>query len=425
MRVGYLQFAPGFGEVRRNIERVGELLSRDRADLWVLPELFSTGYQFATEHEVAELAEPVPEGPTTRGLIALAKEQGCHIVAGLAEMASGQPYNSAVLVGPSGLLALYRKIHLFYQEKRWFTPGDLPFPVAAIGEARIGLLVCYDHLFPEAARSLALQGAEVIAHPANLVMPGLAQLTMRVRAMENRVFTVTANRIGSESRTGETLRFTGLSQIVAPTGDVLVQAPSDREEVRALDIEPVEARNKHLTPLNDVFADRRPEFYRSLATGGNTATAEAAEPAERGEDEDLDRVTDLIIGAAIQVHRALGPGLLESAYETCLAFELAQRGLRLERQKGLPVVYREVRLDCGYRLDLVVDSKVIVEVKAVDRLTPLHRAQLLSYLKLSQCRLGLLINFNTKVLKDGIVRVVNEYPEPRRARRPRRPEGTS
>ncbi len=264
MRVGYVQFAPEFGEVRRNLDRVTELLLRERADLWILPELFSTGYQFATVREAVDLAEPVPKGPSTTRLLALAREGTCHLVAGLAEQAGGRAYNSAVLVGPTGLVARYRKVHLFYEEKRFFAPGDLPFKVADIGRARVGLLVCYDHFFPEAARTLALQGAELIAHPANLVMPGLAQLTMRVRAMENRVFTVTANRIGVEARTGETLRFTGLSQIVAPNGDVLVQASQDREEARVIEIDPAQARDKHLTRLNDVFADRRPEFYRCL-----------------------------------------------------------------------------------------------------------------------------------------------------------------
>jgi GxxExxY protein len=126
--------------------------------------------------------------------------------------------------------------------------------------------------------------------------------------------------------------------------------------------------------------------------------------------EEMNRVTEKIIGAAIQVHRALGPGLLESAYEACLAFELAKHTLKVEQQKPLPVIYREINLDCGYRLDLLVEEMVIMEVKAVDRLASIHQAQLLSYLKLSGCRVGLLINFNVKVLKNGIFRVVNHFP---------------
>ena len=131
----------------------------------------------------------------------------------------------------------------------------------------------------------------------------------------------------------------------------------------------------------------------------------------------LDKTSDGIIGAAIEVHRALGPGLLESAYEACLVFELIDRGMRVEQQKSLPVTYRGIQLDVGYRLDLLVEDAIIVEIKAVDQLAPIHQAQLLSYLKLSGCHVGLLINFNVKVLKQGIKRVVNNYPESLRSPR--------
>lgn len=135
------------------------------------------------------------------------------------------------------------------------------------------------------------------------------------------------------------------------------------------------------------------------------------------EKERLNRITESIIGAAVNVHRALGPGLLESAYEACLAFELAEQGLKIEQQKPLPVAYRQVKLDCGYRLDILVEKEVIVKVKAVDRLASIHKAQLLSYLKLSGCKIGLLINFNVCVLKDGIRRVVHNFPDrPRNAK---------
>jgi len=122
-------------------------------------------------------------------------------------------------------------------------------------------------------------------------------------------------------------------------------------------------------------------------------------------------ITQAIIGAAIDVHRELGPGLLESAYEACLAYELIQRGFKIERQKEIPIRYREVTLDCGYRIDLLVEDKVVVEVKAIESLHPVHKAQLLSYLRLSGHKAGLLINFNVTVLKTGIRRVVNGLPE--------------
>ncbi|MCX5648501.1 MAG: GxxExxY protein [Planctomycetota bacterium] len=119
-----------------------------------------------------------------------------------------------------------------------------------------------------------------------------------------------------------------------------------------------------------------------------------------------DALSKEIIGAAIEVHRHLGPGLLESAYEQCLAHELASRGIPFELQKPVPVVYKGIRLDCGFRLDMLVAGNVVVEVKAVEELTPVHEAQVLTYLKLTGCRLGLLLNFNERRMADGIQRVV-------------------
>jgi GxxExxY protein len=136
------------------------------------------------------------------------------------------------------------------------------------------------------------------------------------------------------------------------------------------------------------------------------------------EKDRLDSITRRIIGAAIEVHRHLGPGLLESAYQVCLAYELREMGLKLEEQKPLPVVYRDVKLDCGYRLDLVVEDSVVVEIKAVEQLVPIHDAQLLSYLRLSGKRVGLLVNFHVRVLKNGLKRIVNEFPDSARSATP-------
>ena len=123
--------------------------------------------------------------------------------------------------------------------------------------------------------------------------------------------------------------------------------------------------------------------------------------------DELNKITEAIIGAAIEVHHALGPGLLESAYAACLAYELRERGYKVLQEVPLPLVYKEIKLDCGYRLDLLVNDAVIVEVKSVERLAPVHEAQLLSYLKLADCKIGLLINFNVKMLKYGIKRLAN------------------
>lgn len=123
--------------------------------------------------------------------------------------------------------------------------------------------------------------------------------------------------------------------------------------------------------------------------------------------DELNKITEAIIGAAIEVHRALGPGLLESAYVTCLINELRERGFKVLQEVPLPLIYKEVRLDCGYRLDLLVNDAVIVEVKSVESLAPVHETQLLSYLRLADCKVGLLINFNVKLLKQGIKRLAN------------------
>lgn len=127
------------------------------------------------------------------------------------------------------------------------------------------------------------------------------------------------------------------------------------------------------------------------------------------EQEFLDRITEKIIGCAIEVHKGLGPGLLESAYEECLCYELNRIGLKFERQVPLPVVYKGVKLDCSYRMDIVVENSVIVEVKAVENLIPVHDAQLLSYLKLYDKKVGLLMNFHVPILKKGLKRIINNF----------------
>jgi 5-aminopentanamidase len=261
MRVGFCQFNPAFGEVERNLDRVAARLAGIRTDLMVLPELFASGYQFASAEEARDLSEPVPDGPTTRRLLDLARERETYIVAGLPERAGGRIYNSAVLVGPGGLIGCYRKSHLFDEETRWFAPGDTGFQVWDIGTAKIGVLICFDWYYPESARTLALRGAEILCHPSNLVLPHCPD-AMVTRCLENRVFAVTANRIGTEARGGrEPLTFVGQSEIVAPSGKILHRARRDADELAVVEIDPAEARRKGLNTYNDLLKDRRPALY--------------------------------------------------------------------------------------------------------------------------------------------------------------------
>ncbi|MFQ5991257.1 MAG: nitrilase-related carbon-nitrogen hydrolase [Nitrospiraceae bacterium] len=261
MRVGWYQFDPAFGEVKRNLDTVVARLSETHCDLMVLPELFATGYQFVAKAEVEALAEPVPSGQTTARLMELARARGMYLVAGVAESHKGAFYNSAVLVGPQGMMGVYRKTHLFYEEALFFTPGETGFEVWDIGVARLGVMICFDWFYPESARTLALKGADILCHPANLVLPHCPD-AMVTRSLENHVFSVTANRIGVEERGGKKrLTYIGKSEIVTPEGRILQRAPGDREDLTVVEIDPSEARDKAINPYNDLLRDRRPQLY--------------------------------------------------------------------------------------------------------------------------------------------------------------------
>jgi len=262
LRVALFQFAPVFGEKERNIERLLTEIEDSAFDILVLPELFATGYQFHDKDELRSLAESVDGGLTVRRLVDVAKEKGCLVVAGMAELAGGKVYNSAVLVEEDGVLGVYRKIHLFEREKELFEAGEEPPEVFSFGGVRVGVMICFDWIYPEVARTLALGGAQIIAHPTNLVIPFLCQRAMFARAVENRIFTVTANRVGEESRVeGKTYRFTGRSVVYSPRGELLVELSGDEERLAVVEIEPEEALNKQVTEKNHLFADRRPALY--------------------------------------------------------------------------------------------------------------------------------------------------------------------
>lgn len=268
MKVGVYQFAPAFGDVSGNTSRAAEALSRVEADLIVLPELFNTGYLFESEDEVSRLSEEIPDGTTTRALVRLAGERNLGIVAGLAEFDSqqGRYYNSAVVVGPQGYLGKYRKIHLFYKEKVWFTPGDLEYPVFDIKGVKVGVMICFDWFFPESARVLALRGAQIICQPANLVLPWCQQ-AMITRSIENQVVCITANRVGREARDNEDLRFTGQSQVVDVGGVLRFRLGDQDEVIAAIEVDPARALNKNINDRNHLFNDRRIEYYKALYEG--------------------------------------------------------------------------------------------------------------------------------------------------------------
>ncbi len=264
MKAGFFQFAPVFGKKDENIKKVLSVLKNADADLIVLPEFFATGYQFVSQDEVAELSEQIPNGYTTEFLAELSHQRGYYIIAGLPERDGDRFFNSAILTGPEGFIGAYRKTHLFFEEKFFFSPGGTGFKVWDTKIGRIGIMICFDWFFPESMRVLALKGADIVAHPANLVLPYCPD-AMPLRCLENRIYAITANRIGEERRQeGQSLRFIGQSLIASPEGKILVNASENEEVLMVADIKPELARDKSLTYLNDIFNDRRPEMYSKI-----------------------------------------------------------------------------------------------------------------------------------------------------------------
>jgi predicted amidohydrolase len=262
MIIAALQFCPVFLDLDANLKTIESYLEAVEADLVVLPELCTTGYFFHDRAQLQAAAED-RDGQSLRFFRRMAADRNMVVVAGFAERDGEAIYNSAATVFPDGSLEMYRKVHLFAEEKIHFTPGNLGFPVLGWGDRlRLGVMICYDWRFPEAARTLAIKGAQVIAHPSNLVAaPRHWKPVMRARAFENKVFTITANRNGEERRNDERLIFHGCSQIVAPNGTMLEEVDELYEGWLTADIDPMKADEKSFSRWNDIMADRRPDSY--------------------------------------------------------------------------------------------------------------------------------------------------------------------
>ncbi len=269
IRVSCIQFEPIFGAVDANMARASDLVRAAAAAgsrLIVLPELASTGYVFESAAEAAALAEPVPDGPTTRAWAALAAELGVHIVAGIAESAGDTLYNAAVIVGPEGYIGTYRKAHLWDQENVFFARGDLGFPVFDTALGKVGVAICYDGWFPETFRQLALGGAEIVCIPTNWVpMPdqpegeaAMANTLHRAAAHTNGLFIACADRVGVER--GQP--FAGQSLIIGPKGWPLAgPASRDRTETLSALVDLDAAGRKDLNAFNSLLRDRRTDIY--------------------------------------------------------------------------------------------------------------------------------------------------------------------
>jgi predicted amidohydrolase len=262
MKVGYVQFKPAFGQKENNLKRILGFLeeaAEREADLVILPELCTTGYAFRSKAEARSLSENVPGGETTELVGSFAEKHNISVVAGLSEMDNGKLFNSAILTGPKGLISVYRKPHLFDKEKLWFSSGNGPISVWETPKAKVGVMICFDWIFPEVTRILALKGAQIVCHPSNLVLP-YCQQSLLGAAIQNKVFIVTANRVGRERG----LRFTGMNQILSPDMKILARSPKSREEIRIVEIDPKDADSKNITAQNNLWNDRRLDLYDSV-----------------------------------------------------------------------------------------------------------------------------------------------------------------
>lgn len=258
MRIAIVQTNPVFGEVVSNVNIALDMIESADADLFVLPELFNTGYNFFDTQEVKHLAEKI-NGATYQAVAATAAKKSCYIVYGYAEQ-DDRLYNAAALIGPQGIIGNYRKVHLYYRETLFFAPGNLGFPVFELPFGTIGIMICFDWMYPESARSLALAGAQLIAHPSNLVMPYCPD-AMVTRCLENKVFSATANRVGNEDRRGLNLTYIGTSEIVSPDGRILQRMGKEETGVGVAEIDLSAAKNKNINKYNDLIAGRKPGQY--------------------------------------------------------------------------------------------------------------------------------------------------------------------
>ena len=257
------QFSPKFGETDHNIGRIIRLIEDTEADLMVFPELITSGYEFHNRGELLESALDLENGQEIQRLKSIAHDRNINIALGVPERSGNKIFNSAALIEPSGKVSVYRKLHLFDREKTIFDAGDGPPKVIETEIGKLGLMICFDWIFPEMARLLALRGAQIILHPSNLVLQ-YCQRAMFARSVENGVFSITCNRIGSESRTDRTLTFTGASQILSNRGELLAQATTDSDEIITAKIRPSLADDKMLTARNHILNDRRTEFFGDL-----------------------------------------------------------------------------------------------------------------------------------------------------------------
>lgn len=261
MKLSIIQFETILKDKEKNLNKLENYCNKLDSDILVFPELSTTGYYFLEKKQIKKYADKF-ESDTIQFFQKLSTKLNKTIIFGFAEQYGEKIFNSAAILIPvSSKSKVYRKTHLFYKEKFVFDEGDTGFFVINYNELKLGTMICYDWRFPEAARTLALKGANLIVCPSNLVT-GVWQNVMSARALENKVYVAVANKFGKETSANDTLKFNGESAIYSYNGQYLAKASKDSEEVLTVDIYPEKTLDKSFNEFNDIFTDRRPKFYK-------------------------------------------------------------------------------------------------------------------------------------------------------------------
>ena len=255
MKIGYIQYSPIVGDKDKNLETIKRLIKNNSGDIFVLPEMGLTGYPDATKERLLGHAEKL-DGYLVTELTKIAKENNTCILVGMPEIDGDKVYNTTVAVGPEGLIASHQKSHLFMEEKNNFTPGtNKPFIFEWRG-SKIGIGVCYDYMFPEFWRKMALDGVRLFCNTANFVSEYGFPM-MRARSVENGVFSITTNRTGTDSDQ----EYKGGSEIIDNRGNLIAKASNSEEEVKVVEVDLTKSDDKNWNNINDLMADRREELY--------------------------------------------------------------------------------------------------------------------------------------------------------------------
>lgn len=262
MKIAVVQFCPILFETEKNVEKIIDFINKIEAEIILFPELATSGYFFISRDELSKVAIS-SNSEILSNFQNISTDQNKIVCFGFPEKQKDKYYNSAILLFPDkNKSKIYRKTHLFYKESLIFEPGDTGFWVVEepIFNIRIGVMICYDWRFPEASRTLALKGADLILCPSNLVTE-VWHKVMPIRAFENKVYLAVANRTGLEERNNEKLLFKGESAIYSYNGETLTKADAETEVVLYTTIYPEKTRNKSFNEYNDIFQDRRPNLY--------------------------------------------------------------------------------------------------------------------------------------------------------------------